>query len=101
MTDARMVIKQATLMIEGGFIRDLNQRVMDWKGMSPLGLGKLLLHTTVAVAYDANKSQVSHMLIRGQVLTLNNYYSLKRIYLRVPFSFVQKSTGTRRKHMAS
>lgn len=71
MTDARVVIEQARLKIEEGFIKDLKQRVLDWEGLSPLEFGKLLLHTTVTVAYDANKPQVSHMLIPGQILLLN------------------------------
>ncbi|EKJ68345.1 hypothetical protein FPSE_11353 [Fusarium pseudograminearum CS3096] len=75
MINARLVIESATRRIEAGFIRDLNQRVLDWKGLSPFGL--------------------------GQVLPLKHGHSLKRIYLRVPFSSVQKSTGTRRKHMVS
>ncbi|CAG2004826.1 unnamed protein product [Fusarium graminearum] len=68
MTDARVVIEQACLKIEEGFIKDLNQRVMNWKGLSPLGFGKLLLHTTVTVAYDANKPQLETYLFEGALL---------------------------------
>ncbi|QPC67405.1 hypothetical protein HYE67_009636 [Fusarium culmorum] len=67
-TNSRLIIKQATLKIEEGFVKDLNQRVLDWKGLSPLGLGKLLLHTTVTVAYDANKPQLETYLFEGALL---------------------------------